>query len=443
MRRSLILVTAGVTSMVVIAFLVPLAILVGALAFDRAVTGAEREAESIARLVAVLSPSSGPTGVALTIGEQRLTEIGASMILPDGSVYGVDVPAGEDLSVALGGSAYRASVDAGEAVYLPVAQPNGEITVVRVVAPHEDLTSGVRRSWLILAGLGAVLVGLAVLAADRFSRSIVRPVRDLSDTAVRLKDGDFSARVDPAGPPEIREVGAEFNQLAEQVEHLLQAERESAADLAHRLRTPLTAAKLDAEALSDGGARDRLLEDLDELERTVDFIIGEGRRPMRTEVDPGCDLAAVVAERAAFWSPLSEEQGRSFTTAIDVRHAFVAVPEVDAGAMIDALLENVFSHTDERVPMAIRLALADETWVLLEVEDGGTGLADPGVLERGASTGDSTGLGLDIARRTAEASGGSFELASSSALGGACLTVRLPLLDSRTGATAKSPSKAL
>ncbi|MEA3511101.1 MAG: HAMP domain-containing sensor histidine kinase [Actinomycetota bacterium] len=428
MRRSLILVTAGVTSMVVIAFLVPLAILVGALAFDRAVTRAEREAESIARLVAVLSPSAGTTGAALTIGEERLEDLGASMILPDGSVYGIEVPAGEDLSVPLGGTAHRAAVEAGEAIYLPVAQSDGDITIVRVVAPHEDLTSGVRRSWLILAGLGAVLVGLAVLAADRFSRSIVRPVRDLSETASRLKDGDFSARTEPSGPPEIKEVGAEFNQLAEQVEHLLQAERETAADLAHRLRTPLTAAKLDAEALADDSVRLRLLEDLDELERTVDFIIGEGRRPVRTEIDPGCDLAGVVADRAAFWSPLSEEQGRSFTTSIDVERVHVAVPEVDAGVMIDALLENVFAHTEEQVPVAIRLSVSRER-VLLEVEDGGRGLNDPGVLERGASSGDSTGLGLDIARRTAEASGGLIELADPGLLGGARVVVRLPLLD--------------
>lgn len=415
--------------MVVIAFLVPLAILVGALAFDRAVTRAERDAESIARLVAVLAPSAGTTGAALTIGEDRLIDLDASMILPDGSVYGVDVPDEEDLSVALGGSSYRASVDAGEAVYLPVAQSDGEITVVRVVAPHDDLTSGVRRSWLILAGLGAVLVGLAVLAADRFSRSIVRPVRELSDTAARLKDGDFSARVIPGGPPEIEEVGAEFNQLADHVEHLLQEERETSADLAHRLRTPLTAAKLDADALvSDERARDRLVEDLDELERTVDFIIGEGRRTVRTEVDPGCDLAVVVADRAAFWSPLSEEQGRSFATTIDVEHAHVAVPVVDAGVMIDALLENVFAHTEERVPMAIRLAHGDGAWVLLEIEDGGGGLVDAGALERGASTVDSTGLGLDIARRTAVASGGSLELAEAGLLGGARVVVHLPML---------------
>lgn len=426
MRRSLILVTAGVTSMVVIAFLVPLGILVSALAFDRAVTGAERDAESVARLVAVVGLSATNDGVAAAIGEPRLIGLGASIVFPDGTVVGLPVPPDEDLDAALAGTAFRASIPAGEAVYVPVAQADGVITVVRVVAPNDELTRGVRRSWLILAGLGVVLVGLSVLAADRFGRSIVRPVNELSDAAARLKEGDFTARVAPAGPPEIEAVGEEFNLLAKQVEHLLQEERETAADLAHRLRTPLTAARLDAEALPPGRATDRIVDDLDELERTASFIIGEGRRPVRTEVDPGCDLADVVRERAAFWLALSEEQGRTFSTDVAVSDAHVAVPRVDAVAMIDALLENGFAHTEERVPLAISLGAGGSAWVELAVEDGGRGIADPDAVERGASTGDSTGLGLDIVRRTAEASGGSLELETSPTLGGARVVVTLP-----------------
>ena len=103
-----------------------------------------------------------------------------------------------------------------------------------------------------------------------------------------------------------------------------------------------------AEGLPPGRPRERLIDDLDELERTVDFIIGEGRRPVRSEIDPGCDLAGVVADRVAFWLPLSEEQGRSFTATIEPKTARVTVPETDAGVMIDALLENVFAHTEER-----------------------------------------------------------------------------------------------
>ena len=418
--------TAGVTSMVVIAFLVPLGILVSALAFDRAVTGAERDAASVARLVAVVGPSTSSEGVAAAIGEPGLVTLGASIVFPDGSVAGVPVPPEEDFDPALAGTAFRASVPEGEAVYVPVAQADGAITVVRVVAPSEELTRGVRRSWLILAGLGLVLVGLAVLGADRFGRSIVRPVNELSEAAARLKVGDFTARVTPGGPPEIVAVGEEFNQLAEQVEHLLQEERETAADLAHRLRTPLTAAKLDAEALPPGRATDRIVDDLDELERTANFIIGEGRRPVRTEVDPGCDLAEVVAERAGFWMALSEEQGRTFSTEVAVTDARVSVPRVDAAAMIDALLENGFAHTEERVPLAVHLSAAGEGWLQLEVEDGGDGIAEPDAVERGSSSKDSTGLGLDIVRRTAEASGGFLELSDSPRLGGARFAVHLP-----------------
>ena len=423
--------TAGVTSMVVIAFLVPLGILVSALAFDRGVTRAERDAERVARLVAVVGPSSSTEGVIAAIGEPRLVELGASIVFPDGTVAGLPVSTDEDLDAALAGTAFRASVPEGEAVYVPVAQADGAITVVRVVAPSDELTRGVRRSWLILAGLGVVLVGLAVLAADRFGRSIVRPVNELSKAAVRLKGGDFTARVTPAGPPEIVAVGEEFNLLAEQVEHLLQEERETAADLAHRLRTPLTAAKLDAEALPPGRATDRIVDDLDELERTANFIIGEGRRPVRTEVDPGCDLTAVMAERAAFWMALSEEQGRTFSTDVAVADAHVSVPRVDAAVMIDALLENGFAHTEERVPLAISLVAFGPDWVELAVEDGGGGIVDPDAIERGASTGDSTGLGLDIVRRTAEASGGSLELSESPRLGGARVAVRLPRVAGR------------
>jgi signal transduction histidine kinase len=412
--------------MVVIAFLVPLGILVSALAFDRAVTRAERDAESVARLVAVVGPSMSNDAVAAAIGEPRLVELGASLIFPDGGVAGLPVPQDEDLNAAQAGTAFRSAVPAGEAVYVPVAQADGTITVVRVVAPGEELTSGVWRSWWILAGLGVALVGLAVLAADRFGRSIVRPVNELSVAAARLKQGDFTARVTPDGPQEIEEVGAEFNQLAEQVEHLLQEERETAADLAHRLRTPLTAAKLDAEALPSGRARDRIVDDLDELERTANFIIDEGRRPVRTEVDPGCDLVEVVEERAAFWHALSEEQGRSFSVTVAVDNGAVAVPRVDAVAMIDALLENVFAHTDERIPLAIKLESTPEGPLRLEVEDGGAGIANPDAVDRGASTVDSSGLGLDIVRRTAEASGGSLELTTSAAFGGACVAVTLP-----------------
>lgn len=110
------------------------------------------------------------------------------------------------------------------------------------------MRAGVARVWWTLAALAAVLVVLAVVVADRLGRSMVRPVDDLAATADRMGSGDLDARVHIAGPPEIRRVGTAFNRLAAQIGTLLQLERETAADLSHRLRTPLTGARLNADA---------------------------------------------------------------------------------------------------------------------------------------------------------------------------------------------------
>ena len=428
MRRRLILVTAAVTTMVVFAFLIPLAILVRDLAADRALTGVERDAESIARLVTVLVPDHGFAGAVEALDADRLSAIDASVVLADGSSVGAPVPAGEDMSIAFDGSPFRAAVEHGQAVYIPAVAPDGATAVVRVYAPPEEISRGVLTSWIVLGSLALLLVGLAMFVADRLGRSIVVPVRELSATASKLGQGDLSARVEPSGPPEIEEVGAEFNRLAEQVTGLLQRERETAADLSHRVRTPLTAARLDVEALEDVETREHLLRDLDEVERSVDFIIREARRPVHVESAGGCDLGSVTSERVSFWSALAEEQDRSVETDVVDGPVRVGVPAGDAEAMIDALIENVFSHSGDGAAIALRVAREDGEGVVT-VEDGGRGFPDRNVLKRGESGGSSTGLGLDIVRRTAERSGGQMEVGRSADLGGARVVVRIPLRD--------------
>ena len=69
------------------------------------------------------------------------------------------------------------------------------------------------------------------------------------DAALALGGGDLDRRVAPAGPHEIADVGVAFNFLAERLRLLLAGERESVADLSHRLRTPLTALRATHPAL--------------------------------------------------------------------------------------------------------------------------------------------------------------------------------------------------
>jgi len=426
-RRRLTLTSLAVTSMVVVSFLVPLGMLVQGLAHDRALSTAEREAEAIARFIAVVGPSRGVDQALAAIGDETSSEFGVSVVLSDGSVIGAPLRPTEDTSVTASGSSVLVELPDGDAVYVPILQSDGSLMVVRVFASDEVLTRGVTTSWLTLGLLGILLVTIAVSVFDRLALTIVKPVEELSATAASLGEGNLDARVEPAGPKEIHDVGAEFNRLAERVNQLLQQERETAADLSHQLRTPLTALRLDVEAFLPAPERTRLLDDVDELSRQLDFVIREARREVRRQPGSNSDLALLARSRLDFWRPLAEEQGRRIVESIAVETAPVALPAEDLEAMVDALIGNVLAHTPDGVEIAIRLD-RDGGDAALTIEDAGPGFLDGSVVLRGMSGGSGTGLGLDIARRTAESADGSMTIGTSQALGGASVLIRLPVM---------------
>lgn len=412
MRRRLILLSAAVTTLVVLAFLVPLAVMVEQLARDRAIAGAERDAATVARVVSAADSGEVMQTTFAAIGGEQLNGNAVSLILPSGEVVGAPLLPDENMERAASGAAYRSSLAGGEVVYAPFFSA-GEVAVVRVYVEQAQLTRGVVRSWVTLGLLALALVIVAMGVAAGLGRSLAGPVEDLAAAARDLGGGDLTVRVEPAGPPETAAVGLEFNRLAERITLLLQNEREAAADLSHRLRTPLTAARLDAEALPPGPGRDRLVEDLDDLERMVDFIIEESRRPARQDAAPVTDLVALARERFEFWQALGDEQARTGTfTVTGSPHAQVRAPRQDVAAALDALLGNVFAHTPEGTAYRVEVG-ASPQGLRLAVEDDGPGFAEGDPVHRGTSGAGSTGLGLDIARRTVEAAGGRIILEAS------------------------------
>jgi signal transduction histidine kinase len=425
-RRHVIVTSLAVTSMIVLALIVTLGLLVRDLARDRAIADAERSAESTARFLAVVGPSQGIQGALNALGVTESSEHDVTVVLSNGTVIGAPLQEGELVDQALNGTAVRVRLPGGEALHVPVVQSDGSIVVLRTFVSTEALTEGVAASWLTLGVLGLVLIGIAIVVSDRLARGIVTPISELSATAVELGRSNFDARVVPSGPKEIHAVGVEFNNLAERVVALLQQERETAADLSHQLRTPLMAVRLDAEALPEDPKKQRLIEDIDALARNVDFVIREARREVRWLPGTGCDLSAILKERVAFWSALAEEQDRVVDAAIEEGQALIGIVEDDARAMVDALIGNIFAHTDEGTDFAVLFDVKGKA-MTLTVEDAGNGFSDTSVLKRGESGGTGTGLGLDIARRTAEAAGGSLAISRSRRFGGASVRIVAPV----------------
>lgn len=402
--------------MIALAFLVPLASLVDQLAEDRALTQAERDAQLVAQFVAATSglTDAGSAFESVTF-DGTLAGREVSLLLEDGRLFGAPAEADDDIAAAFAGSTLRVATDGGQAVLVPTVGGNGELAVVRVFVADGELHQGVARSWVLLVLLGVTLIAIGVAVTDRLARSIVSPVEELGDAARRLGSGDFSARVVPSGPDEVSATGSQFNRLASEIGRLIQSERETAADLSHRLRTPLMAARLGVEQIADDRHRIELSHDLDEMERSIDHAIAELRRPSRMLSGEKTILEETVRDRAAFWAPLAEDQRRA--TTIDIPHSAteVAIPADDLEAAVDALLGNVFAHTPEETAYAVHVAIGRKAEVVFA--DDGPGLTTDVAALRGSSTAGSTGLGLDIVRKTVEAAGGELTIGSSDSYG--------------------------
>ena len=421
MRRRLIVVATAIALMVTIAFLAPLVVLVRTVARDRAISDAERDAASMTPAI-VLAPNDSL--IALAAGRTDAGQAGRlTVVLPSGRQVGPPIPRDDDLTLAEAGTSFSATHAGGTAVFSVVDNPSGR-NVIRVWVPDSLLRKGVDKATVTLVGLGALLVLGAIFVSDRLGASMVRPVRRLATAAARLGEGDLAQRVEPEGPKEVAAVGQAFNFLADRVGVLLAAERELVADLSHSLRTPLTVLRLEADAIPDDVARERVRAAVEDLEQAVTSLIAEARRPITNDAGIPIDLAAVTEDRVVFWSALADDQGRTLTSRLDSGPFFVRAPSRDLEAALDAVLGNVFEHTPDGTPFQVTLARhADD--VVVTVDDAGPGL-DPARVRRGRSGGGSSGLGLDIARRTAEAAGGHLSIDRSN-LGGARIALHFPI----------------
>jgi signal transduction histidine kinase len=418
MRRRLTLLVAATTVLVLIAFLVPLALLVRQVAADRAISRANDQVRAVVPLVGTSRAGE------LALSVESLSPL-VSVYLPDGTVVGAPAAATDAVVLARSSrESFTVAGGSGREIVVPVVLAGGGTAVVRTVVPGAELTRGVGQAWLVLAGLGVALVLLGLLVADRLARTLVSPIADLSAVSHRLARAELTARAVPAGPPELREVAGALNHLAGRIQDLLAAEREQVADLSHRLRTPLTALRLEAESLREPDDAARVTAAVDGIERAVTAVIQQARRRGSGRPAAGCDATAVVADRVAFWSVLAEDTDRTVHRDLPGTPLPVAVAADDLAAALDAVLGNVFAHTPDGTGFAVSLAARPAGGAVLTVADEGPGLPSAAVLPRGASGGGSTGLGMDIVRQAAEVAGGSLHLGAGPA-GGAAVRLEL------------------
>ncbi|MFD7392363.1 sensor histidine kinase [Streptomyces sp. NPDC059852] len=304
----------------------------------------------------------------------------------------------------------------------PVIRDGDVVAVVVTDSPTGPMRSRILDGWLIIgAGLTAAML-VAVGAALRLTGWVLRPVRVLDVTTHEIASGRLKSRVAVAsGPPELRRLARSFNEMADNVEDVLEQQRAFVADASHQLRNPLAALLLRIELLAfelpEGNEEiasvqaegRRLAQVLDDL---LDLALAE-----HTEADVRLtDIGALTAERVAAWAPTAEAKGVRLRGTCPATTAWA--DPVALSSALDAVIDNAvkFTPRDESVEVTVA---SDGDMSTIEVADRGPGLTD----EELARIGDrfwrsgrhqnvkGSGLGLSISRALLAAGGGTLAYA--------------------------------
>ena len=311
MRRRVLLLVAATTLLVLVAFLVPLALLVRNVAADRAVQSATAQAQALTSLVA----TTDRTALDLTVQQaDAVSGYDVTVFLADGVRLGAPAQRSPLVELAWRGSSASADVTGGREIVFAVDRPGGVAGVIRTFVPDAELDPRRRPArGCCSPGSGSRCCAVSLLVADRLARTAGplddRPGGGVAPARPRRAD----ARADEAAPGELGVVAGALNGLAGRITGLLREERETIADLSHRVRTPLTALRLEAESLSAADA-ERIGAGVDAVNRAVTEVIQQARR--RGAEPSGVDATEVVRERVAFWAVLAEDTDRALTVDI-------------------------------------------------------------------------------------------------------------------------------
>ncbi|MEU3855002.1 HAMP domain-containing sensor histidine kinase [Streptomyces sp. NPDC029554] len=301
----------------------------------------------------------------------------------------------------------------------PVIRDGDVVAVVVTDSPTGPMRSRTLQGWLIIGAGEFAAMLLAVGAALRLTGWVLKPVRVLDATTHDIATGRLKSRVAAAGgPPELRRLARSFNEMADNVEDVLEQQRAFVADASHQLRNPLAALLLRIELLAfelpEGNKEiasvqaegKRLAQVLDDL---LDLALAE-----HTEADLRVtDIGELAAERVAAWAPTAEAKGVRLVG--DCPPTTAWADPVALSSALDAVIDNAVKFTPEGETVEVSVAADGDTSTVV-VTDHGPGLTD----EELARVGDrfwrsgrhqnvkGSGLGLSISRALLAAGGGSI-----------------------------------
>ena len=305
---------------------------------------------------------------------------------------------------------------------------------VSLLSPRKEGVFVARSDRLLLVSL-LVLGGFAIIFSVFFSRKLTFPIKGLTRAATDISGGNLKSRVKISGNDEIAQLSDAFNRMAQSLEIQESLRRKLTTNIAHELRTPISAIRGELEAMIDGlipidkehlqslyaeiGRLRKIIEGIEELSQAE-----ASSRYLRKTIFPLYPFLEGISGR---FGMLFAEKGVGIELSCDEKLTINADPDRLSQIIIN-LLSNALKATESGGNVVIT-ANEGPTGTVIEVGDSGSGIADediPFIFERfyrGAKGG--LGIGLAIVRELIEAHGGTIT-ARSNAGKGSVFTLTFP-----------------
>lgn len=298
-----------------------------------------------------------------------------------------------------------------------------------------------------LALIAVLGVFLGLLVSALLARWFLRPVSRVTRAAGVLANGDLSVRVPVEGKDELAQLSADFNRMAEKLQHDDVMRKQWVSDISHELRTPLAVLRGEIEALQDGirpptsqrlaslqsevCGLTRLVEDLHQLSKS-----DMGVMELQLHDVDMADVCQALYDR---FHPRMAARELHLTMQIENQHRYhLRGDHQRLNQLLTNLLENSLRYTDAGGEVVLRLSRTAEPTpesLIINIMDSAPGVPDdalPRIFERlyrvdrsrSRALGGS-GLGLSICRALVAAHGGQIK-AENRATGGLNITICLP-----------------
>ena len=301
---------------------------------------------------------------------------------------------------------------------------NGATYAIMLNSELTPLRATVQTLRMQFIWIAVIFVGLALLMAMVFARSIISPIVRMNQSAKQLAEGNYDVQFEGDGYRETRELAETLNYASKELSKNDRLQKELIANVSHDLRTPLTMIKGYSEIMRDipgENTPENMQAIIDETERLSELVsalldISRLQADAAELIPEPFDLTEQVQTSVERYDKLRSQDGYSVRFEYD-SHVFVNADKAMMLRVLYNLISNGINYAGEDKTVIVRQECR-EGKVRISVIDHGAGIAEEQIpliwdryykvdrVHKRAVVG--TGLGLSIVKTVLERHGAAY-----------------------------------